>query len=44
MRMRYALYRMGADPDETEIDEGAALVEHWVEERGQMMCPLIGGV
>ncbi len=42
MRIRYVLYRVGADPGKVEIDEAGPLVELWSEERAQMLCPFLG--
>lgn len=42
MRLRFCLYRMGANPETTEIDEAAELVKLYYEERGQQFCPLSG--
>jgi hypothetical protein len=41
MRIRYVLYRLGADPGEIEIDEALPLVELYHEERAQVLCPLV---
>jgi len=42
MKLRFCLYRMGANPEMTEIDEAAELVKLYHEERAQQLCPLMG--
>lgn len=42
MKMRYVMYRIGADPSEIEIDEAVELAEFYYEERVQGLCPLVG--
>lgn len=40
MTIRYVLYRIGADPGETEIDEACALAEIYRMEQARAICPM----
>lgn len=41
MKLRFCLYRIGAKPEMTEIDEAAELVKLYNEERVQQFCPFL---
>ena len=42
MNIRFVLYRLGANPDLTEIDEAIPLVDLYTEESSARFCPLLG--
>ncbi len=41
MKLRFYLYRMGAYPEITEIEEAVELVRLYNDERVQTMCPFM---
>jgi hypothetical protein len=42
MKLRYVLYRLGADPSITELDEALELSSLYSEESSARFCPLLG--
>jgi hypothetical protein len=43
MNLRYMLYRIGARPHLTELDEAVQLAELYAEEVAARFCPFLGG-
>ncbi|MFA6911369.1 MAG: hypothetical protein WCQ59_09635 [Candidatus Cloacimonadaceae bacterium] len=42
MKLRYVLYRLGADPNNVELDEALELSALYTEESSARFCPLLG--
>lgn len=42
MKLRYILYRIGANPDDSELDEALELSGMYSDEYAARVCPLLG--
>ncbi len=41
MKIRFILYKIGANPDQTEINEALPLLDLYNEDRAAFLCPLL---